>query len=95
MKKILLLMLVVGSCNADVDKARKEAREFIKHIPGATDVTCNPSDSDGDGYVSCTVFRGDKDPLAISCGAENFCACNCARGCKLMPYVGASKSGDR
>ena len=88
MNKILTLLLCLpfAAChNADSSKATAEANEFIKHIADATGVSCNDSDSDGDGYVSCTVFRGSKDPLAISCGAENYCAFNCATGCKLTP----------
>lgn len=82
----LALTLTLASCTfADVEKAKRFAQDFSKNIPGATGVDCNDSDSDGDGYVSCTVFRGDKEPIAISCGAENYCACNCAKGCKLTP----------
>jgi hypothetical protein len=90
-KSLLFITTLIIACHADVQSANQQAREFIKRLPGATDVVCNDSDSDGDGYVSCTVFRGQQDPLAISCGAENWCAFNCAKGCKLMPYVGASK----
>lgn len=86
MKKIVSVFVfaMIACSTADVQKATKQAEEFAKHMPEATGVTCNDSDSDGDGYVSCTVFRGDKDPLALSCGAQRFCSCNCASGCKLM-----------
>jgi len=95
MKKSLLFIttLIIACTHADAQSADQQAREFIKHLPGATDVVCNDSDSDGDGYVSCTVFRGALDPLAISCGAENWCTFNCAKGCKLTPQgVGSKKS---
>lgn len=80
------LIIAVAACShADADKALKEAKDFAKNIDNATGVTCNDSDSDGDGYVSCTVFRKGADPLAISCGAENWCVTNCAKGCKVTP----------
>jgi len=91
MRSILVSLVLVAACTADVAKAKDEAQSFMQHIPGATSVMCNESDSDHDGYVSCTVFRGDKDPIAISCGAEIMCSCNCASGCKLMPYVGKAR----
>ena len=69
MKRALMILMLVGCNHADVADARKQAEEFMKKIPGAESVQCNDSDSDGDGYVSCTIFRGSADPLAIQCGA--------------------------
>jgi hypothetical protein len=83
-KTIVAVLFVLAACTyADVSKAKKYAEEFARDIPGTTAVKCNSSD--GDGYVSCTVFRGEQEPIALSCGAQNWCACNCAEGCKLTP----------
>lgn len=86
MKKILMLLIVSASCsNADPQEAQRLAEQFAQHVDGATSVLCNDTDSDQDGYISCTVFRKDQDPLSLQCGAEKVCGCNCAHGCKYMP----------
>lgn len=88
MKSIFLAFLVVGCNYADIDAAKRQAKEFANKIPGAESVQCNDTDSDGYGYVSCTIFRGSADPLPIQCGAENWCVVNCAHGCRLaIPTV--------
>jgi hypothetical protein len=94
LKFTLCALLVTACSHADPNKALQEAKDFVKNIDNATNVTCNDSDSDGDGYVSCTVFRKGADPLAISCGAENWCMTNCAKGCKITPIKPASSSND-
>ena len=95
MEKILALCFLVACSHADASKAAAEAKAFSANFPDATGVVCNDSDSDGDGYVSCTLFRGAKDPLAISCGAERWCIMNCATGCKLTPAtVRATRTAD-
>lgn len=92
MKHLIAALVIFAAChNADVDKARKEAVEYAKHFENVTGVDCNASDSDGDGYVSCTIFRSDADPVPIACGAENYCVTNCAEGCKMLSLP-ASKS---
>ena len=86
MKKIgLLLVMLVGCAKADFEAAKKSAEEYSKNVPNATGVSCVQSDSDGDGYCSCTIFRKDEDPLAIECGCEVRCLWNCASGCKYTP----------
>ncbi|HSX22289.1 MAG TPA: hypothetical protein VLE97_05890 [Gaiellaceae bacterium] len=81
---VVLLALAAACHNADVDEATKEANAYAKHFQNVTSVECNASDSDGDGYVSCTIFRADADPVPIACGAENWCVANCAKGCKML-----------
>lgn len=74
-----------AACHAaDIGEARKQAAVFARKIPGFQSVECVDSDSDGDGYISCTVFRGDREPVAIKCGSENYCVSNCAHGCHLV-----------
>jgi hypothetical protein len=48
--------------------ATKEATKYAAHLPGVTSIECNRYDTDADGYVTCTLFRGDTKPLQIECG---------------------------
>lgn len=61
------------------DDARTFARNTGDEITG---VSCVDRDTDGDGYVSCTVFRRGKDPLAIECAR----GWTMNRGCKLAKW---------
>jgi Tfp pilus assembly protein FimT len=85
---ILLVVAVagMGSCAVDPDKAQEAADEFKQNIPGATNAVCVATDSDGDGYCSCTVFRKEgMEPVALDCGCETMCL-RCSEGCKMaMP----------
>jgi hypothetical protein len=81
----LLALALIGCARVDIDEVRHEASDYARNLPGTTNVVCADADSDGDGYVSCTVFRGSGDPIAIQCGAERYCLFNCAHGCKYMP----------
>ena len=87
----LITFIVLGciasavSCErTDSEAANASAREFIKNMPGSTGVVCADTDTDGDGYVTCTVFRGTQEPLQIQCGSQRWCVANCARGCKYQ-----------
>lgn len=71
MKKLLLASLLAAACqNVDSDKVDAYAKEYATHFPGSTGVECAKSDTDGDGYVTCTVFMGSDDPISIQCGAR-------------------------
>jgi len=89
--KTLMLAILASLCacsRTDVDAANKAAKAFVKNIDGATGVVCADTDTDGDGYVSCTVFMGKGvEPMQIQCGSETICINNCARGCKYEPSV--------
>lgn len=82
-----LSLLAIAGCRSDPAAARKSASEFVRHIPGQTGFECAETDSDGDGYCSCTVFRGDLEPMQIQCGCQNLCVWNCASGCKYTPTI--------
>lgn len=85
---VLVLVLLFSGCSrTDAEAANQSALQFTQHIEGQTGVVCAESDSDRDGYVSCTVFRGKDEPLQIQCGSEKWCVWNCARGCKYQPTV--------
>ena len=85
---ILFITVSFGGCQCqDAAEAERAAKEFAKKVPGATgDVSCAQTDSDDDGYCSCTVFRQDGSTLPINCGCEKYCF-NCARGCKVVENV--------
>lgn len=87
----LLMVLAValfgcGPCHdywAEARAAREEeARTFASHVPGASGSTCMEIDSDGGGYVSCTVFRESAPPIGIECAARTFLSPN--RGCRMQ-----------
>lgn len=84
---ILLLLSATACQRTDVAAANTSAAEFAKHVPGATGTLCAEVDTDGDGYVSCTVFRSGDEPMQIQCGSQRICLFNCARGCKYEPSV--------
>jgi hypothetical protein len=75
---VLIVVGIVGiiSCweccrwTADHDVATSEAEKFSENISGVTKIECVARDTDGDGYVSCTLFRGNKDPLFIECAGS-------------------------
>ncbi|KKL88469.1 hypothetical protein LCGC14_1924370 [marine sediment metagenome] len=53
----------------DHDVAMDYAADWASRIENAKLVECVHHDSDYDGYVSCTVYRGSADPLYIECAA--------------------------
>lgn len=55
------------------------AMRWAQHIPTATGVTCVAMDLNGDGYLSCSVFRGSELPIAIECASEE----RIQSGCRL------------
>lgn len=87
----IALALAFAGCKADTAAANKSAQEYMKNVPGATGYECTASDSDRDGYCSCTIFRKDQDPLPVTCGCERFCVWNCADGCKYVPFAGGAR----
>lgn len=75
---------VTACSNTNLGAANAAAEDFVKRMPEATGFSCADQDTDGDGYVTCTVFRRGLDPIPIQCGSERYCV-NCARGCKYVP----------
>lgn len=84
---VLIAGLLVFSaglrCFVGNDGALGSAQEWAKDMPGTTSVKCAATDTDHDGYISCTVFREDKDPLFIECG-DGIIGSGC-RAPKLRP----------
>jgi len=77
----ITLLAVLSACGIDGTKARKNADTFTRTALGATPkkITCQNTDSDGDGYVSCTVRDSEGELYALQCsGAFSFNS-----GCRL------------
>lgn len=89
MKSILFtaLALCTACSRTDVDAANTAASVFTKNIQNSSGFSCAEVDTDNDGYVTCTVFRGSEEPMQIQCGSERWCIWNCARGCKYVPAM--------
>jgi hypothetical protein len=85
---VLFVAISFGGCQCqDAGEAERAAREYAKKIPGATgEVSCTQTDSDSDGYCSCTAFMQDGSLRQLNCGCEKYCF-NCARGCKAVENV--------
>lgn len=86
-----IVMALLTGCRTDMGEANRAAAEYVKKIPHSVGWECANIDSDGNGYVACTVFRAEGEPLAIECGSERFCIWNCARGCKYLPFAGSKR----
>lgn len=79
---LFLLVTVLASCRG-VGEAENSAKAFAdRRFENSTGVECMERDSDGDGYVSCTIFLPD-DAVGIECATENLHAgCNNS-GCRM------------
>lgn len=83
-------LLMLAGCFGDPEAAKASARQYAKDLGyEVAGVSCTGVDSDGDGYVSCTVRLKDPDPsgsslLALECsrGEVTFTS-----GCKVAPLV--------
>lgn len=93
MKTILILAVTLSmftACNkTDAAAAEKSAAEYAQKVKGATgDISCTQKDSDGDGYVTCTIFMAEGEDRSVECGAQARCWFgDCARGCKIVDTV--------
>lgn len=92
----MIAALALAACQTtDKAAANASAKEFIQNIDGAKSVVCADTDTDRDGYVTCTVFLvGDAEPMQIQCGSETYCI-NCARGCKYEPVMKLNRGRGR
>lgn len=84
----LALTLAAAACTrTDAAAADRAAKEFMTNIPEASGFSCTRVDADGDGYCTCTIFRGVQPPMSIQCGCTRFCVWNCPEGCKVVEAV--------
>lgn len=66
--------------------AIEEAKVFAGHLPDGKDaeIECAGYDSDGDGYVSCTIFREGQEPLFVECSRKTWTLTKGCRGQKAV-----------
>lgn len=85
-------LAIGGSYFAGRGDAAESAKAWVaKWRPGAS-IECQARDTDGNGYVSCTV-GGDGAPIeAIECGVNRWYHGFQTRGCRLMKgYAGSQR----
>jgi hypothetical protein len=68
----------------DIEHAKASARSYARDLGyTAVGVSCTGTDSDGDGYVACSVrVEGQDAPIALECSHGDF---TFTEGCKLAP----------
>lgn len=105
MKKLAFVVfgiLIIGSCKYGSGDAPGYAEKWAqKHYPDEyKSVECGSSDSDDDGYVSCTVFFKKAEaggqitpPMAIECahGHGNWSKCSKQTGCRMATGKGSGR----
>jgi hypothetical protein len=79
-----VLSIIAYGCGVDSEKTKAQARQFVGELGYAEiiGVSCSTHDSDGDGYISCSVRVKDADKvemLAIECagGLHGFYKSGC------------------
>jgi hypothetical protein len=84
---VVAALALVACSKTDPAEAERAATEYAKKVKDSTgEVSCTQKDTDGDGYVTCTVFMVSGEDRSVECGAERFCL-DCARGCKQVETV--------
>lgn len=78
---VTLALLACGNVKSAKQSARRYADDLGYKVVG---VACTSVDTDGDGYVSCSVrVEGREDPLALECSRGDW---SFTEGCKVaMP----------
>lgn len=83
-----LFAFCAGRFNSDGNRttANQEAQDFARQLyPGETArASCQGVDTDGNGYVSCTVVIGNHPPMFIECGSQYSIGNN---GCRAIRPV--------
>lgn len=83
------LVLVIASCQAvgnysgaSKEAAVKEAKAYAAELDLKNPkVSCAGYDSDGDGYLSCTILSDGQEPLQAECAGSFQLT---ASGCRLV-----------
>lgn len=94
MKNIATFALIafLASCSHSVGDAPKDAKRFaFAHYDNVKSVACMAQDSDGNGYVSCTIFLPDNETAPIECATGNVFADGCGgnKGCRVAVGAGS------
>ncbi len=72
----MVLAFVLGNigCQQDVANMKRQANSFViglgYELKENSEPQCQDYDSDGDGYVSCTVAVKGGNPMAIECKSD-------------------------
>jgi hypothetical protein len=82
MRAFVLALLALG-CTIDGIDAKPAARLWAAEMGYKTQgVSCAESDSDWDGYVSCSVNAEGQDPISIECGYSYRIGCKMSENIK-------------
>lgn len=93
---ITLIELLIGLVVVSIVACSGEWRGSAEHAEGAArahakklgwevkGVACAGTDTDGDGYISCTVVLEDSSERALECESGGM---SYAKGCKKAPLV--------
>ena len=70
---ILVIGLMIGSFIYNFsgslhDVAQSNADAYAANFGSLSKAVCNKYDTDSNGYVTCTVFRRNENPIEIECG---------------------------
>lgn len=87
----ITILIALSGCGLDHEKAAAEAQDFATNVLRFKQpfVTCQGYDSDGDGYVSCTVVDGaTNDREAIEC----YAAVSWNDGCRIATGAGRRRA---
>ncbi len=88
---VSVLMVFVGfgsTCVANgsgwhKERAERNAQQFLDELHlEHTGVSCVRNDTDGDGYVSCTVALSSHETLALECAGFNLFSIFQNEGCR-------------
>lgn len=96
----IIAAVVVQSCGGlacnlqgSGEHAEQEARTHAQKLGWkVTGVACTGTDSDGDGYISCTVALEDGSERALECASGGF---DRIQGCKAAPLIKQVDRGHR
>jgi prepilin-type N-terminal cleavage/methylation domain-containing protein len=81
---VVLLMAgaFISRCIPSGDQAEKDARKWAASMGyDIQGMSCVNFDTDGDGYVSCTLnVKGDAQPVAVECAAST----SLNSGCRMQ-----------
>lgn len=83
---LIIASLLLAGCG-DVEKARAAAKQYAQELGyKPLGIACTSTDTDGDGYVACSVRIEDKaEPLALECSRGDW---TFTEGCKVaMPKM--------
>lgn len=91
-RSLLIAALLLGC--GDVEKAKAAARTYATDLGyKVVGVACTGTDTDGDGYMGCSVrVEGSDAPIALECESGGFGSFT--QGCKVaLPKLNVNRVG--